>query len=1136
MAKKKKRTSSNTITLDNILSVWDSIYINYWKAIAETHFSDHKWNIKGSGILVGRCISHDEKTPSFYINTRKRFAHCFGCGIHYNDPIHLASKLLKRTYEDTALHLINTYGPFKGLTSKVVDKLLAYKHSQEVKKGVAWALKTELIDAVTHYQNGTLEESEFAYAKPTIDMLVKRGVDINAVHLLPIGVIPSPSKFYERLKLYAAKQDTDIINDGQKFLESIIPIGPAVEGRYIGWITFIYYADNNTIGAFKIRKPEDNKQFQFVNDDYTPLGFFGLGIPLFTQLLGDEPESISTSVFATEGEFDTLAIISPQISSGDIKIPSVCFSGNTVLSLDGLQTAGYDTIRYIGDWDQAGNRVLKYKIKETTNLKFLIFNPPKGYGAVGKDIHDAYMALGGEKILEDLLDDNNYCFAPEWCLDQVANELASVDKKDIRKQIDIVSGYTSILSNFAERERFIELVSSTFGVSVDLLRKLSSPDTDEGFIEALSREFEKIYKLIYQEATSSGRKLFAWNTHTRTIQSFDLAKSTQIQSVIKADLGSIVDWVENTIGVPPALQEKFDEKTDEMTGGASRNTRRKFYSTLIENEVIPRLITRNQVPMKTDIEFLGQGVHVPDNHRVYIVNGNFIFAKKIIDDKIQWVELEYPADQEFVFETNGSLQWSATLVDIDTITSYPDNLKLDDYLDRLIEILDYGFRFQNHEEECTYLAAFMIAAPLCDIFEHIPWIFIHGPTNSGKSSLTQVLSSQDIRHRNTCVAEHSISMDSFTAAGIKQLMRGSTLTLVLDEFEVGLNRSKGDPKYYHSQNVLELLRGSISQGVKITMGSRIGTPVSYSLRFPFIASGIHAFHKTEDINRVNIIEMAVNDNNLGRIKVTTPGQLILSKFGPKYIEEMRGMSTLVSIHNIEKIKKAYAKVQQEFMTGSNVAAGTNSRFKQQLLPIIAILAAAGKDYKAFAREYTKIKVDIFQETVQAHEYDAIWERLLHTPVIELPDDQSENKTYTLSQLLQEPDIIRLINLSDTGVYYLDTHDVLAVVWPTVLGGPLLKGSPYARVARPQILRSYVAQDPRVSLFNRSSSKPEILKELRSYAGMVKWSDVSIIHTKHFKTGVTKPVGEEAFENKRMLHHKEIVSNVAEIKDATNDDM
>ena len=34
--------------------------------------------------LVGRCPFHEERTPSFTVNTAKGFVHCFGCGAHHD--------------------------------------------------------------------------------------------------------------------------------------------------------------------------------------------------------------------------------------------------------------------------------------------------------------------------------------------------------------------------------------------------------------------------------------------------------------------------------------------------------------------------------------------------------------------------------------------------------------------------------------------------------------------------------------------------------------------------------------------------------------------------------------------------------------------------------------------------------------------------------------------------------------------------------------------------------------------------------------------------------------------------------------------------------------------------------------------
>lgn len=1134
MAKKKsKENSFRAVTLENVKSIWDAISASSWKTIAETGFPGNKWQSKTPTTLVGTCISHQEKTPSFYIDTAKHFAHCFGCGFHVSDPIRLAAMLLKQAYADAVLHLVSTYGPFRGISVRTIDSIREYQHRQQVKDAVAWALKTELLDAVTAYQDPSVDfdVSEYSYAKPTIEFLLSRGVPLEVIHVLPLGIAPPPRHYYTRLKTYSGKKHLDVVTEGQELLKSVIPVGPAGDVRHLGWLSYIYHVDHNTVGSFKFTAPDRSKNVSWVKDPQTPVGYFGLGIPLFTELLGKEPSATTEEVFALEGEFDALAVICPQIQSGDASRPAICFSGNTVLSLDALAHSGYDTVCYIGDWDNNGNEILRYKLQETRNMRFKIFEPPADFTTSGKDAHDAYMALGSKRFLEAIFDESSYTYSPQWALGITATELAGVAEDDIRKQVEIIGQYLSAIHNPIEKEEFVTLAAEQFDIAPDLIKRQSSPNTDEGFIEAVALQLESVYKFMFQEPTMSGRRVTAWNRKSKSTVSFDLSRAHQVQSILKADLGSIVDWVEDNVGIPPRLQPKYDDEGGMPKEPPSREVRQKVYFSTIENDVIPRLIQRYDLLMKSDMVIAGQGIHIPSENRMYIVNGNDVFALKDVNGTREWISLDAPQDEDYFFDTSAGRAWSTAVTSTEVLNNY-ENIDIAAYYKVAAEALGTGFRFQNHDLECQYLAAFMLAAPLSDMFEHVPWIFIHGPTNTGKSSLTQVLASQAIQRRAVCLMEHALSMDNFTVAGIKQLMKGSTLTLILDEFEVGLDTAaRGEYKHFNSRNVLELLRGGISQGAKVTMGTSHGSPVTYTLRFPFVASGIHTFHKREDINRVNIVEMAVNDALLGQIKVTTPAQLLTAKYGAETIEHFRHTSTIATLQHADKIRAAYKEIKAEFSEGQHTAAGTQSRAREQLLPILAVMKVVGMDYQKFALAYTEVKTQQLANTIQMHEYDTIWERVFHTNVVNLPGEEEVGKTFTLSQIVQQPDLTHLINMTDTGVYYLPDDDYLAIVWPTAIAGPLFRGSKYGNANRPETLRAYISQDPRIIDGGLGSKRVDILRQLRMYAGMISWRDVSVIPAYHFRAE-EKASGESAFQSDAIESRKNIL--LQNIKPADDD--
>lgn len=70
---------------------------------------------------IGLCPFHGEKTPSFTVNDRKKFYHCFGCGAH-GDLIKFESEISGISYRDSAFQIAEKYGIDKPTFSKAEEE------------------------------------------------------------------------------------------------------------------------------------------------------------------------------------------------------------------------------------------------------------------------------------------------------------------------------------------------------------------------------------------------------------------------------------------------------------------------------------------------------------------------------------------------------------------------------------------------------------------------------------------------------------------------------------------------------------------------------------------------------------------------------------------------------------------------------------------------------------------------------------------------------------------------------------------------------------------------------------------------------------------------------------------------------
>lgn len=1101
--KRNQKTPSIKLNFSKIHTIWKSLSIPTWFEILNKYSASNNWTEKAPGDIWGACPFHGEDTASFHIVPWKGYAFCFGCNIHVSDPIKLVSRISKQTYSESFSFVVNQYGPLPGFTAKSLQHVHDYAELQHTKDVVFKLLNTELVDAAASLLTENLDQ-KYEYARGCLVYLRNRNIPLDMLHALPLGIVCPPGNLYDRIKEYEKYNNEKVGHAVQSYLEMVVPKGSSSErSNFEGWLVFVNHISPNTLGTFRIREPsmDGAKAIIAINapePEGNPVGFFGLGTAGFQPLLGQDNQQ-SKVITVVEGEFDALAAIIPQLTTSDLRSLVVSAGGNVNVNLNSLAISGFETVNYIPDWDEAGLTVLQSKLRATDDLSFRVFSPPDSFKQLGKDLHDSYMALGDEVLLQEIFNEKNYLFLHQWAIARSEETSETIAEGDIKSKTQLVNNYTKLLKDYAERDLYLKAISNTLGLDEELLKRYASPDTDEGFIELACNYLESIYEFVYQENVHGGKKVVAWNKAKAAYVHFDISRTSSILSILRVDLGSLVDWIEEKIGIPPDCQPHMDEEGNMIP--KPRDRKHLYYETCFENDVIPRLLQRKPIRMRSDMTSFSQGIHIPDDKRIYIVNGNQVF-KGIIDtnQEVKWVELTVPQDEEYLFEADPLRKWSTSINSVeDLVKDVP--FSLDQLLSSYYNVFDTGFRFVNHELECLYLSTFLLTAPVIDLFDHVPWIFINGPTSTGKSSLNQVLAGQELNKRQVTTYEHAISMDSATPAGIKQSMRGTTLTLALDEFEVGPENSY-ENKHIKCREILELVRGSMGRGAKISLGSAGGTPIYWTLRFPFVASGIYPFHKPEDINRFNTVEMAVKDPLVSKIKISSPKHLILKKFPVDVIQAIREASTLCVIRNIVAIKQAYQEIKQEFASGQFTDSDTHARFREQLLPIFAVQKAAGRQYKNFALQYTAAKSHRSLEITTQFKHDEIWQLLMHTSALVLPDEIAHKRTFTLAQIIEDVHKRGMLNSMNSGVYYLQEEELLAVVWTTAMNGPLLKSTKFYNYGGPDKIRNIMSYDNRIVDDKARNNYRGLLAKLSAYVGRVAWKDITFIPIKEFLTDHT----------------------------------
>ncbi len=138
----------------------------------------------------GCCPVHQEKTPSFYVNDAKGFAHCFGCGFHAG-PIRWLTEVEGFDFLDAVRHLAEAAG------MAMPERTAAAQERAVRVAGIRPALEAAQAFFAEHI--GWDPASVGAASRAARDYLAKRGIARELAEAFGLGLAPEGHSYLDRI-------------------------------------------------------------------------------------------------------------------------------------------------------------------------------------------------------------------------------------------------------------------------------------------------------------------------------------------------------------------------------------------------------------------------------------------------------------------------------------------------------------------------------------------------------------------------------------------------------------------------------------------------------------------------------------------------------------------------------------------------------------------------------------------------------------------------------------------------------------------------------------------------------------------------------------------------------------------------
>jgi len=409
------------------------------------------------------CPFHHEKTPSFVINPDKQIFHCFGCGMGGN-VISFLMKQERLEFPETVCLLADKVG-------------IPIPETEQVSQSSRDRLRMfEINDLAVKYFHQNLLSDKQATTEKVREYLKKRGVDLDAVRQLKLGLALDK---WDNLLTHLRQQGVTLKLMEQAGLIIAQSRGNGFYDRFRNRIIFPIFDVKKRCIAFGARTLKGDKTAKYINSPETAL--YTKGSHLYGFHLAKESVGKIDQAVIVEGYMD---FITP-FRNG---VTNIVASLGTALTIDQIRLLRRYThnVVLLFDTDQAGEaammRSFDILIEEGMNVKVATLDK--------NEDPDSYIRKFGKETFLKRIEEARTLY--DYKLNLLLKRFKEKGVESIVKISDEMLHTISKFSNAVVRSEYIKNLAQTLNVSeAALYIELNKTNQGTSYQSSYRRNTEK---------------------------------------------------------------------------------------------------------------------------------------------------------------------------------------------------------------------------------------------------------------------------------------------------------------------------------------------------------------------------------------------------------------------------------------------------------------------------------------------------------------------------------------------------------------------------------------------------------------------------------------------------------------------